>query len=343
MSRKKQVTAADLAGHVGVSRSTVSRAFSGDGYVKREVRDRILEAAREIGYQPNALARALISDRSNIVGVLTGDLSQPVHAMIYSMLTTSLHEAGLVPIAAQIGEGSPIEEILATFRQYQAKSVLITSMAIKQSMIRSCQDYDLHTVFLNRVDEEGISPSVSADLVEGGRRAAAHIAECGCRNVAVIEGIEGLWTTRARLAGHLKGLGDHGLSPTIRLNGGFSYEGGARAAMELSKAGVAIDGVLCANDATAMGFLDAYRRVDSVNFPEELAIIGFDDIPMANWLGYQLTTVRLPMKRMIAEITRQLSLFAKSGDPFHEEIAFPCRLVERQTRQTRNIGTQTEC
>ena len=331
MLREPRVTAADVAKALGVSRSTVSRAFSPDAYVKPATREKILKTAKTLGYEPNAIAQALISRRSNIVGIIMGDLHNPFHATIHSALTERLQAAGLIPLTAHLGPEKSIDDAVATFRQYQVGTVLLTSIVVSPDMVAACQESGLRVALLNRIDESGHAASVCADLEQGGALAAKHLVATGCRRIAIVEGLAGSWTTKARLAGHLRGLADAGLTPMAQLAGDYSYQAGVEAASRLLSLYDPPDGVLCGNDLTAIGFLEESRTRFGIAAPRQISVIGFDDIPMAAWRSFDLTTVRLPVRQMVDRVIDLLTRMVASPEEILETTLVPCRLVERGT------------
>jgi len=326
----RSVTAADVARRAGVSRSTVSRAFSVDRSVKPATRRRILKAAEELGYFPNALAQALISRRSAIVGIVMGEMYNPFHAILHSALTSRLQAAGYIPLTAQLGRDKSIGDAVTMFRQYRVGVVLLTSMSITDDMVAACHEGGLKLALLNRIDEGGVAAAVCADLEQGGALAAARMVEIGRSRIALVEGFAGSWTSRARLAGQLKGLTTSGIEPVAVLNGDYTYEAGLAAAGALFGGdGVLPDGVMCANDLNAMGLMDAARSRFGLRIPEDVAVIGFDDIPMASWSSFDLTTVRLPVNRMIERVLDLVGRMMTEPQQVSERVLIPCRLVRR--------------
>lgn len=327
----RSVTAEDVARHVGVSRSTVSRAFSSEQLVKQATRKKILRAAQKLGYQPNAFAQALTSQRSQIVGIVMGELGNPFHALLHSALVSRLQSSGIIPITAQLGSENSIDDAVATFRRYQVGAVLLTSMEVTQYMISTCRNAGLPVALLNRVDEENLAASVCGDLEEGGAIAAEHVAARGRSRIAVVQGLQGSWTTRARLAGHLAGLARAGKEPLCVLPGNYTYEAGVVAAEKLFSGGTQPDAVLCANDLTAIGLMDVARLKFGLRIPDDLAVIGFDDIPMGGWKCFNLSTVRLPVNRMIDRIIDLLVQMMAESAQISEKTLITCRLIVRGT------------
>ena len=130
-----RATADDVARLAGVSRATVSRAFSRGQSVQEQTRERILKAAQELGYQPNALAQALTSRRSQIVGILMGQLKNPIHAVLHQTISMALQQNNFIPISGQIGREDDVDRLIATFRQYQVGVVILTSMNISPGLV----------------------------------------------------------------------------------------------------------------------------------------------------------------------------------------------------------------
>lgn len=324
-----RVTADDVAFLAGVSRSTVSRAFSPGRPVQQQTKQRILKAAAELGYHPNALAQALTSRKSQIIGIVLGELSNPIHAVLHQSMTHALQSSGYIPISAQISAESDIDNMISTFLQYQVGVVVLTSMVISTQLISHIQDAGLQVLLLNRVDEEGETASVSADVTQGGQLAARHLVHKGCKTIAIAKGPAGYWTTEARFAGHLSGLQKLGQEPTRILDGGYTYEDGMRVAHEVVQATEMPDGILCPNDLFAIGFMDTLRDETGLDVPRQIRVVGFDDIPMAHWTGNRLTTIRLPVLNMARRAADMIERIIREEEPVQERIWIPCKLVER--------------
>ncbi len=329
---EERVTADDVARRAGVSRATVSRAFSRGHSVQEQTRERILKAARELGYQPNALAQALTSRRSQIVGILMGQLKNPIHAVLHQTISMALQQNNFIPISGQIGGADDLPRLIATFRQYQVGVVILTSMNISPGLVEEFRDAGFQVLLLNRIDDDSVTASVCADLTQGGRLAARRLVERGCNRIAVARGTLGHWTSAARLAGHVAGLEHLGQAPAEVFDGGYTYADGARIAETLLAKGDALpDGFLCPNDLFAIGLMDRLRAVAGLRFPEDMKVVGFDDIPMAEWESNDLTTIRLPVQAMAKRATDVISRIVLEDETVEEKIWIPCRLIERRS------------
>ena len=327
-----RVTAEDVAERVGVSRSTVSRAFTPGRTVNKETRSRILKAAKELGYEPNALAQALISKRSQIVGVLMGELSNPIHAVLHQYLGRSLQERGLIPISAHLIPGEDGHGFISMFRQYQVGVVILTSLNVSTGLIAALRNEGMKAVLLNRVDHDNTTAAICADITQGGRLAVRHLSERGYSRIGVCRGAAGSWITEARLSGHLTGIKSAGMSPAFVCDGGYTYEAGQVVADRLTAGDLPMpEALLCPNDLFAIGLMDRLRAKHGVRFPDDLAVIGFDDIPMAAWESVALTTVRLPVNRMAHRAADVIARHIAGQETLDETVWIPCRINARAT------------
>ena len=326
---RRHRTAQDVADRLGVSRSTVSRAFTPGAFVAEKTREAILRAADEIGYRPNALAQALISQRSSIVAVVLGDLLNPFHSMLADSLTSALAEGDMTALTVKLERGQDPGSILAMLQQYRVAAVVVTSIHVSPAMIEACDRLDVPLVLLNRLTRGPEALSISSDLEQGGRLAAEHLVERGARRVAIVRGLEGADTAAARRSGFLTGLSMHGLDPFAEADGHYAYEGGSAAADALLSGRDRPDGVLCANDLSALGFMDRARSRHGVDVPGDMRVVGFDNIPSAAWGAYDLTSVHLPVNRMIDRARDTLASIVAGERPEKTTTLIPCRLEVR--------------
>lgn len=290
------VTARDLARHLGVSQSMVSRAFSPGASVAPAMRACILRAAEELGYRPNVIASALSRRRSSLVGIVMAELTNPFYPAVLEQLNAALREAGFQSLLITIPPGGSADDALPMLRQYHVDAVVLTSASLSSASASHWLGDGRAAVLFNRT---AIGPtrldSVACDNVGGGRMAAEALLAHGCRNPAFVAGRADTSTSHDRERGFRAALAGHGLTPLRIEAGDFSYEAGHRAARALGGA----DGVFFANDILALGGLDALRHEMGRRVPDEVAVIGFDDIPMGAWPAYRLTTLRQPVPEMI--------------------------------------------
>ncbi len=325
------MTADDLAARLGISRSTVSRAFTPGAPVSERTRQLVLRTAEALGYQRNELASALTSSRNRMVGIVMAELENPIHAAILQRFTTQLQRAGSAPIAIGLSDETDFDAVLATLKQYQVGLVVLTSLNVTPAMVASCKRAGIPALALGRLVDDPSVSSITADQVHGGLLAGRHAVETGYRNIAVIAGPRPRWTSWAREVGFLRGLDEHGLSPVCRLVGEYTVESGAAIAAELfgDERSIRPDLIYCANDLMAIGLIDAARDQFGVRVPEDVGVIGFDNIPMAAWSPYSITTIRLPVDSMVAAAVATVLRMQEGREQSPSTTLIPVSLVVR--------------
>lgn len=325
------MTADDIAERLGISRSTVSRAFTPGAPVSEKTRQLVLRTAEELGYQRNELASALTSSRNRMVGIVVAELENPIHASTLQRFTTQLQRAGSAPIVIGLGDETDFDAILATLKQYQVGVVVLSSLNVTPAMVKACERAGFPTLALGRLVDDPSVSSITADQFQGGLLAGRHAAEAGYRHIAVIAGPRPRWTSWAREVGFLRGLDEHGLTPACRLIGEYTVESGSAIAAELfsDKTRAQPDLVYCANDLMAIGLIDTARDRFGLRVPQDLGVIGFDDIPMAAWTPYSITTIGLPIDAMVDAAVATVSRIQEGRDQSPSKTLIPVSLVIR--------------
>jgi DNA-binding LacI/PurR family transcriptional regulator len=326
LARAQGVTSSDVAKFVGVSQATVSRAFSPNSSITESTRARIMEAARTLNYVPNSFARSLITRQSNIVAMLLGDLNNPFYTAALGEFSLRLQAIGKQVLVFN-GVTPDADDAVRRMLEYQVDGLILTAATISMHVTELCLERDIPVVLFNRTVPGFPGNSVRCDNLAGGRLAAEVLLAAGGRRYAAIVGDSGATTNVDRLLGFTEGLAGHGISAVRTAPGHYTYEGGFDAATELLSGRDAPDAVFCVNDIMAMGVIDAARELGR-RIPEDLMIIGFDDIREASRPPYRLTTIRQPMRRMVdaamAMLTRQ-----PPGDPVARIL--PGELIRRAT------------
>jgi len=298
-----RATAADIAQAAGVSTATVSRALQENSIVSIETREKVLAAARRLGYRPNSLARSLAAGQNSLIGVVTGDITNPFYPEVIERLTRRLTSAGLHPILVNMFDDNAFEDTLSSVLQYRVKAVIFTASPLTSTACELCEDYDVPLYLFNRHLAIGDSFAVVCNNLAGGRMVAARLLDNGHRNLAYISGRPDTSTNQERHAGFAKMIAERGAAPCITEHGGvYSYEAGYKAAIRLVQAHPEVDGIFCANDILALGALDALRYELGKHVPRDISVIGFDDIAPAAWPAYNLTTIRQPVDQMIEAV-----------------------------------------
>lgn len=325
------ITASDVARQAGVSLSTVSRTFTKGASVASATRKLVSETAKTLGYRPNILARSLMTNRTELIGLITSEFENPIYLEILSQFITCLQRQGLRPLIVNLTEGLPANGALGILMQYKVDGVIVASSGLHAEFAKACAATGLPLVqAFGRPVGEIAANSVGADNYAGGRIAAELMCRHGYRKLAYLGGPENATSTIDRLKGfreQLEGMGARLVD--TRFASAFSYHGGLEAMRDILKTGH-VEAVFCGNDVMAMGALDACRELN-IEVPGQMGIIGFDDIPMAAWGGYNLTTIRQPIGDIVA--TAVELIVALIGGPARANVAqlFSCVAVERGT------------
>ena len=312
-ARRRRVTAADVARLAGVSRSAVSRSYSKRAYVSREKRERILEAAEILGYRPNALAAGLNSRQSNLVAIVTGNLKNHYDSEIVGRLINRL--IGLEKFPIVIGgttdhvEDSEILELL----DYPLDALVVRAGSVTAETAQACLKLQVPLIVSGRILEVGNVDSLCCDNVLGSRLAVGELLDSGRRNIGYLGGDPKFFSEQERALGFLTAMRERRVEPAFMTQSDFSFDGGYQAGMQILKGTALPDAVFCGNDAMALGLLTAARTAFQIRVPNELAIIGFDDIEMAQWPCFDLSTIRNPVDATVDEIL--LLLESRFADP----------------------------
>jgi len=300
----------DVARLANVSQAAVSRTFTAGASVSEETRAKVLAAAKELGYRPNVIARSLIQKSTNIIGLVVMRFTNPFYARMIRDFTRALQEQGYWTLLLNIAQNQELEYTLPMALQYQVDGLIVTSATLSSRLAEECARSGTPVVLFNRYASDTYTNVVRCDNVEGGRMVADAFLDSGCQRLAFIAGEEASSTNRDRESGFVNRLQERGYSLSFRESAGdYSYELGFEAAQRLLQRDDPPDAIFCANDLIAMGALDLARCKLDIKIPDELSIIGFDDIPSAAWPGYDLTTVRQPVKPLV-EYTLQVLLDA---------------------------------
>jgi DNA-binding LacI/PurR family transcriptional regulator len=309
----EKVTSLDVARRAGVSQSAVSRVFSGASASKRTIA-KVRKAADELGYRPNSLARAMITGKSRIIGLVVAYLENQFYPIALERLSNALQAQGyhiLVFMAAhgQDSVGNVVEELI----DYQVDGIITASVAMSSDLTRRCAAAGIPVVMFNRGQDGSGHSSVTSANIEGGRRVAEFLVTGGHRRIAHIAGWLGSSTGRDRLRGFSEGLADQGQTALEVIEGMYDRGAAAAATRTLMARAEPPDAIFVGNDHMAFAVMDTLRHDLGLRVPEDVSVVGYDDVPLASWAAYDLTTVRQPVNRMV-EATVE-TILAKIKDP----------------------------
>ncbi len=298
MARAK-VTIHDVANAVGVHPSTVSRVLNANTrhMVTAEIARRVLEATRALGYHPNALAHSLRTKRSNTVGVLIPDITNPVFPPILRGIEDALAAAGYTAIIANTDAAADRDQvILERMLARRVDGLILATARRKDPVIDRCLAEDIPVVLINRTtkSDSRITSVVNNDAA-GIRLTVAHLAGLGHKRIAHVAGPLHLSTGHERHRGFIEAMKESGLKPDpalIAVADAFSEREGQRALLSLLDRKKKFTAVVTANDLLALGAYDALAS-RGLRCPQDLSITGFNDMPFVDKLSPPLTTVRI--------------------------------------------------
>ena len=332
------VSASDVAELAGVSRSTVSRAFTPGAQVSKSARSRILAAAEELGYRVNRLARTLHQERSDLVGVVGGNFANPYISAQLDALSSALHARGLQCLLMNTARaGGDACEDLARLLDYRVRTVVLLSGATPDELIRLCAQNGARMVLINRPQppKGTLADLVLCDSAKGGRLAAERLANAGCRNVAVVVSGSRTSAKTARAEAFCAEMDRRGIPVTRWADGPNSYATGIEAARALlarplltqpGRARPRLDGIFGVTDEIALGVLNTARFELGLSVPRDVSVIGFDDAPISGWTSHGLTTIR----QSLEDLTRAtLEAIERPADAPPTRFDVPVHLVER--------------
>lgn len=329
-----KTTSHDIAREAGVSQSTVSRALRRDPRVDPATAARVLQVAERLGYSPNLSARSLVTSRTRTIAVVVADITNPFYPQLVEALHEQLGRAGYRMILFNErtdarGDGG-IEMFLSSGG---ADGAVFLSVTIDQVVSQMLSRSPVPTVLLNRDADGPQVDRVMADHRGGAMQVADLLAGLGHSRMAMIAGPANTSTSRDREAGFGEQLRRHGLTldPALQRAGEFTHQSGFQWTSELMALRNRPTAIFCVNDVVAFGALDAARRL-RIEVPRDLSIVGFDDIPMAGWEAFSLTTVRQPLTEMARDAARRLiARIEETDDSEPSRVVFPTHLVQRAT------------
>lgn len=292
-------TSRDIARAAGVSQTTVSRVLQGGSYVSGAVRDRVLAAMVEMNYRPNALARAMKTSRTGTIGVIVTRITNPFYPQLLDLLGRQLATTGhrtVVWDAESGGEGAAIDAMSDRL----VDGVLHAAATDASAALRRALVQGAPMVLVNRSVDGADCDQVVSDNARGGAQVADYLVGNGRRRIGLITGPQQISTFRDRERGFLHRLKELRRIPArkdLQRVEKSSYHTGYEAMTKLLASAAPPDAVFCGNDALAFGALDAARRL-AVKVPQDVWVVGYDDVDMASWGAFELTTVRQPLVEM---------------------------------------------
>ncbi|MHA3980848.1 LacI family DNA-binding transcriptional regulator [Halovulum sp. GXIMD14794] len=325
-----RITAMDVAREAGVSMSAVSRVFTPGASVSAKMRVRVMAAADKLGYQPNVLARSLMTQRTNLVGVILANYKNPVYLTVLDHFTQALQARGLRTLLLNVSDGQDLEDMARLVLQYSVDGLVVSAGSISPFITEQCLKRRIPLVAFARRPRRAKLHVVCADNVAGGHVAGSRLLASPHRKFGFLAGPQKASTTIERGKGFRAEIEEagHRVIATAHARE-YSYDAGTDSARELLSGPERPDAVFCANDLLAMALMDVARYEHGMVLPDELSVIGFDDVNLASAASYRLSTIRQPLQSMVQETVDILSQRINNWSDDWETRQLACTPVDR--------------
>ncbi|MGJ8617794.1 MAG: LacI family DNA-binding transcriptional regulator [Sulfitobacter sp.] len=314
----ERITSLQVAKRAGVSQSAVSRVFTPGASASAKTVEKVRRAAKDLGYRPNAMARAMITGKSRMIGLVVAYLENQFYPEAVERLSNALQAKGyhVLMFMASPTAGDGVQKVMEEILDYQVEGIVLASVSMSSDLSRRCADHNIPIVLFNREQDDTHMSSVTTDNYRGGYVIGTHFAELGHKRIGYIAGHEQASTQRDRERGFHDGLEAAGLKIQHRQVGAFVYANARAATLEMCAGTERPDAIFVCNDHMAFAVMDALRYKLGLRVPEDISVAGFDDVPIAAWPAYDLTSYRQPINRMVEQTVT--TLMQKIANPAEE-------------------------
>lgn len=329
------VTVIDVAKKAGVSVMTVSRALSGRGYVAEKTREKVLAVAAELGYAPNLSAKVLKGSRTNVLGLMVSSLESPLIADIIGKVSNVVKRSGrdlLIYNAASLPD-MPSRPDVGRLLRGVCDGLLLVLPGSPDSQLAFFEQSpeQVPVVLVGYCRAETALPVVRADNYQGARAATAHLLELGHRRIAFLAGTAFTGQSQAREQGYRDVLAEAGLAASAQVvDGDFQQYTGYEATLRLLAQPQPPTAIFAANDFMAFGAMDAIKA-SGLRVPEDISVLGFDDVQQAGYVFPRLSTVRQPFADISEQAVRLLIQRIEHPEQDAQTIELPSELVLRDS------------
>lgn len=302
MNQKLFVSAKEVADRAGVSRSAVSRAFTPGASVSEETRRRVMDAAEALGYHVNHLARGLMRNESGLVCLIVSELDTPYRASLIRAISRQLQNVSKVAMLINTEQSDKsVDDALKLAISYRADASIVLSGMPDKSITDLCVKSGQRLVLINRDEQRDGALMINLNDRDAARRAFIAFQRAGCRHFAFANSDVQTPSLMAREEGFCAAGREFGIEVIVERFGPTRYQSGVTLAQRLLTREIRPDAIFCANDLLACGLMDTARHQFKLSVPDDLCVLGFDDIEQASWSSYQLTTFAQPVDLIAQE------------------------------------------
>jgi DNA-binding LacI/PurR family transcriptional regulator len=328
---KRQITSYDVAHRAGISQSAVSRCFKPGASVSPATRALVMKVARELNYTPNAIARSLITRRSNLVAVLISNLTNLYYPEVLSELCQQFEKRGMRVLLFTLPHEADVDKMIAQVWEYQVDGVVAAARLTPQH-VAEFERRQIPFVLYNRTLQDKAVNAVICDQIEGARILVSRLAAAGHKRFAIIGGPTDSVVGQERTKGARERLAELRLAAPVVVEGNYDYHSGAAGLREIVRQlGRVPDAIICGNDVMAIGCVDTARHELGLAVPAKLSVVGFDGVEPSTWLSYNLTTLRQPVQMMAQAAADMLIGLIAKPDSSPEKRVFSAQFIEGGT------------
>ena len=313
----QSVTAHDVARLAGVSQSAVSRVFTPGASASKATIAKVRAAAEQLGYRPNPLARAMITGRTRIIGLVVAYLDNQFYPVALERLSRALQARGYhVLVFMAENSTAKVREVMQELVDYRVDGIVTASVAMTNDLAARMTTLGIPVVNFNRGQDDPRLTDVTSDNIAGARRATDFLIAGGHRRIAHIMGWQGASTGRDRAEGFRQAMAAANLEPVAMVDGMYNRDTAAAVARDLCTGPACPDAIFVGNDHMAFAVIDELRHRLGLSVPGAVSVVGYDDVPLAAWPAYDLTTIRQPVNRMVtATVEALLAGIEGKGSP----------------------------
>lgn len=333
------VTIKDVALRAKVSRSAVSRTFTDGASVSDKMRKKVEKAARELGYSPNFLARSLTTRRTKLIGLVSNNFDNPLFLQVFDLFTRGLQDIGLRPLLVNLTSETDPAHAVQMLRQYSVDGVIVATSELPAVFSRAFKQAHIPMVHaFGRASDDTDVATVSIDDKQCGRIAALTLLARGYTSLGFLGGPEGVSVTMDRFEGFRVTVAQ---SPAVQMSHSFaemhSFAAGRKEMLRLLENHPA-EAYFCGDDVLAIGAISAIQSTGR-SVPNDVGILGLDDMEMASWENINLTTIQQPIRDIVATAIAFMETRMESPAQKPETRLFPGRIIERGTLKALAVPT----
>ena len=324
----------EVARIAGVSPATVSRVINGTANVAPEKRDRVLAAISQTDFVPNEVARSLFKRSAQMIGLIIPSIRNPFFTQLASIMDKVANQNGFRLFLCDVGSDEEKEKAaIQMLISMNADGVIVASSNPEiEQYIQSCP------VPVVAVDSwfqsDRVDACIYCDYYQGGRLAMEHLLDCGCKEVVCIRGPQHIFSAKARYEGYRDVCAERGI-PQHCVDCDYDFDAGLIMTQQLLETYPNVDGILACNDVVAISTYKVLHK-KGISVPEQIQLVGFDDVEWAGLMSPELTTIRQPIQAMAEKAIQRILEAGERGER-GEQFVLPVSLVVRET--TKKKGT----